>query len=341
MSFAPPKQIGGSAILTNTTQPITFSGGSATVWLGENGEVVSDPITIPGGVQAGQHITLDLYSNGHSGPVSGHFLSLSTSYFATGNQVGKEDVASASTQALARWFYISAVEAWHDSSYSTLSIIGDSISDGWNTGDNLDNRWHDFLVNRIQGLSPNTTAVAPKVAVSSAAISGNKLVLTQIGMSVSGRLARDVLGRSGVKYIVLLVGVNDFSNLDPSDYWQELAYNVIVQNYRQIITRAHSMGVSVILGTITPFGGSNLYTDSRENTRQQLNKWIRTSGVPDGFVDFDAAVRGVTVQNKLADNLNSGDNLHPNALGYKAMADIFDLSLLNKLSAGADGYTRR
>lgn len=340
MSFALPVTPGGSAVQPSTVQQITFSGGSPNIWLGENGEVVSDPITIPGGVKAGQHITLDLYSSGHVGAISGHYLALSTSYFATGNQVGKADVAGSSTQAMGRYFYLAGVEAWHDSSYSTLSVVGDSIADGWNTIDNLNNRWYDFLVDRIQGLSANTTAVAPKVAVSSAAISANKLVLTQVGMSFTGRMARDVLGRSGMKYLVMMLGVNDFANLDSSEYWQTLGYNAVIQNYRQVITRAHSMGISVIFGTLIPFGGANMYTDSKENTRQQINKWIRTSGLPDGVVDFDVAVRNATQQNIMANNLNSGDYLHPNAAGYKAMADAFDLSLLSKLSAGADGYTR-
>jgi hypothetical protein len=62
--------------------------------------------------------------------------------------------------------------------------------------------------------------------------------------------------------------------------------------------------------TITPFGG-NTYDDP-EVSRQAVNKWIRTSGVFDAVVDFDAAVRDAKNASRLDAAYDSGEGLHLN-----------------------------
>ena len=60
-----------------------------------------------------------------------------------------------------------------------------------------------------------------------------------------------------------------------------------------------------------------------------MNQWIRTSHAFDGVIDFDAAVRDPSDPLRLNPIYDTGGgHLHPNDLGYKAMADAINLELL-------------
>jgi lysophospholipase L1-like esterase len=78
---------------------------------------------------------------------------------------------------------------------------------------------------------------------------------------------------------------------------------------------------------LTPFEGANYWTAEGEAKRQALNQWIRTSAAYDGVIDFDAVTRDPGSQTKLLPQYDSGDHLHPNDAGYKAMGEAVDLRL--------------
>lgn len=67
-----------------------------------------------------------------------------------------------------------------------------------------------------------------------------------------------------------------------------------------------------------------------EIVRSALNQWIRTTDVFDGVIDFDRATRDPEHPTWLLSQYNSGDYVHPNDAGYKAMADAIDLGLFSK-----------
>ena len=69
------------------------------------------------------------------------------------------------------------------------------------------------------------------------------------------------------------------------------------------------------------------YSESKEATRQAMNKWIRSSGSFNGVIDFGTIVRDPEHPSRLAPNLAAGDHLHPNDAGYQAIADAIDLPL--------------
>jgi lysophospholipase L1-like esterase len=79
--------------------------------------------------------------------------------------------------------------------------------------------------------------------------------------------------------------------------------------------------------TITPYGGSNVYTDGGEAIRQVANEWIRESGEFDAVVDFDAATRDPRDPRRFRREADSPDLLHPGDAGYRLMAQAFDLAL--------------
>ncbi|GLZ43616.1 hypothetical protein Acsp05_72400 [Actinokineospora sp. NBRC 105648] len=77
-----------------------------------------------------------------------------------------------------------------------------------------------------------------------------------------------------------------------------------------------------------PYKGSDYYRPRGEEVRGQVNTWIRTSGEFDGVVDFDRAVADPADPDALPPAYDSGDRLHPNDAGNRAMAEAVDLALL-------------
>ena len=100
--------------------------------------------------------------------------------------------------------------------------------------------------------------------------------------------------------------------------------------FRQMVTRAHSHGIKVLGGTLTPYTGSDYYHPSpvSEADRVKLNEWIRHSGVFDGVVDFDEALRDPAHPNLLLPAYDSGDHPHPGPAGYKRMGEIVPVDAL-------------
>ncbi|GAA3262724.1 hypothetical protein [Nonomuraea helvata] len=66
-------------------------------------------------------------------------------------------------------------------------------------------------------------------------------------------------------------------------------------------------------------------TGEAETVRDTVNAWIRTSGEFDAVADFARAVADPDAPDRIRPAFDSGDHLHPNPAGYRAMADAVDL----------------
>ena len=96
---------------------------------------------------------------------------------------------------------------------------------------------------------------------------------------------------------------------------------------KTVIARAHAKGIRIVGGTITPNGGYDwpFHTAAGEKKRQAVNVWIRSSGAFDAVVNFENVVRDPQHKDRLLPAFDSGDHMHPNDAGYKAMAGAIDL----------------
>ncbi|MFI6080007.1 hypothetical protein ACIBBB_03250 [Streptomyces sp. NPDC051217] len=72
-----------------------------------------------------------------------------------------------------------------------------------------------------------------------------------------------------------------------------------------------------------------MYTPEGDKAREQVNSWIRASGVFDGVLDFDAVWRDPADPTSIRGDLHTGDYLHGNDAGYEALAKSIDLSLFD------------
>ena len=78
-----------------------------------------------------------------------------------------------------------------------------------------------------------------------------------------------------------------------------------------------------------PFYGYKLFSEELECIRNEVNQWIRFSGEYDNIIDFDEIMRDPDEIKKLKKEYDSGDHLHPNDLGAKAMTNGINLELFN------------
>jgi lysophospholipase L1-like esterase len=104
----------------------------------------------------------------------------------------------------------------------------------------------------------------------------------------------------------------------------------MIWSYQQIAARAHSRGMKVFASTLNPYGGADYYNAAGEQMRQAINSFLRTSKIFDGVIDFDKVTQDPAHPEKLLPEYDSGDHLHPNDAGYKAMGESIDLSLFTK-----------
>jgi lysophospholipase L1-like esterase len=144
------------------------------------------------------------------------------------------------------------------------------------------------------------------------------------GTAGQARFNRDALGQSGVKYVIVMHGVNDIGSSNSS-------FSTLKTAYDDLISRAHAKSLLIYGGTILPFGGntSGYDTTAHESVRQQVNDYIK-SGVFDGFIDFDAAVKDPANPTKLLPTYAQWaeqDWLHPGPAGYQKMGETVELSL--------------
>ncbi|HVS75832.1 MAG TPA: GDSL-type esterase/lipase family protein, partial [Steroidobacteraceae bacterium] len=239
-----------------TDEALTFAG-SPSVTLPAGAEFYSDPIAFDARPLSGLAITL--YLAVPPARQTSHPGSRETSFLVHGNHVADATLPGADT--IEHWFLISGVDVQEDEPGSAIVALGDSITDGHATSDNSDTRWPDDLARRLQA-SPATR----RLSVLNVGTGGNRLLLDGLGPNALARFDRDVLAQAGVRYLIVLEGINDLgtsTRLAPISAAQHtLLVHQIIAAYRQIILRAHAHGITAIGGTITPDGGSDYYHPS-------------------------------------------------------------------------------
>ncbi len=284
----------------------------------------SDPVDLA--VPALSSLTVSLYLPEPPAQQTGHPGSRSTSYLVHGDQTAAANLPGA--QTIEHWYQLAEVEVSSTPRASAIVALGDSITDGHGATTNGDDRWPDDLARRLQA-SPATRGIA----VLNQGIGGNRLLQDGLGSNALARFDRDVLAQAGVRWLILLEGINDLGTLTRDHPATAANHAALVQAmigaYRQIIERAHAHGIQVIGATITPDGQSGYYhpDDANEADRQAVNAWIRAAGHFDAVVDFDAAIRDPTDSTRMRPAFDSGDHLHPSAEGYRTMAAAIPLAL--------------
>lgn len=319
----------GSAIQPGSDQALTF-GGKPTVSIPVGGSALSDPARMK--VAALRELAISLYLPADVPVSTIHGFGNRTAYLSrTGDATAAPSFPPGDTDD-SRYF-LTDVDVTASPRAATVVAFGDSITDG--VGSKLDGygRWPDALTARLQ--SDPTTA---SIAVINAGIAGNRIlndgVDPFVGPSGLSRFDRDALDKPGVRWVLLLAGSNDISAADmlpsPKD---QVSAQQIIEGMKLLIARAHAKGIKIMGATLLPKAGVGkpfVHTAAGAAKRVAVNAWIRSSGAFDAVVDFERTMGDPQHPDHLLPAYDSGDHLHPNEAGYKAMAELIDLRLIAK-----------
>ena len=310
-----PVQIGavrvGLADGKAADSPLTFSG-QAAVSIPAGATVTSDPVALALVPLARLRVTS--YLPLRTPVASFHWGAQQTLHIGAGTASGR--------------LFLNAVMVETAEKGRTVVALGDSITDGNGSTPDADRRWPDVLAQR---LAPHGVAVA------NAGISGGRLLRDGMGQNALARFEHDVLAQPGVSDVIVLLGINDIgwpgSPFAPAE--APVTLDELTVGYRQLVAAAHVRGVRVTAGTLPPFEGAlegtpyaGHYSPSKDKLRGALNAWIRSAGVFDAVVDFDAVLRDPAHPRRMRGDYDSGDHLHPGDAGYRAMAGAIDIATM-------------
>jgi lysophospholipase L1-like esterase len=315
----------GAALVAGSDRQLLF-GGRATVAIPAGAALLSDPVNL--NVPPFADLAVSLYLPGASRATTLHNAALQTSYVSTaGNYSASPSLPL--QRSIATWPFLSEVDV--SGAYSGLAAsnavvaFGDSITDGQASSANGNRRWPDLLARRLQ----LELGVAGNIGVANRGISANSLLKDYPEAMLAGqrglaRFDRDVLVTTGVRWVIVLIGINDIVYSSGSN---PIPVDSLINGHLQLVARARAAGLRAIGATLTPFEGHSYYTAARENVRKRFNDWMRGSGGYDAMVDFDLALRDPARPTRLRAAVDSGDHLHPNNAGYQALAQAVPLTL--------------
>jgi lysophospholipase L1-like esterase len=250
-----------------------------------------------------------------------HDVAQQTNFKAAGNQTERSVLAAA--QEITAWYLLKAVDVEAASNGGAIAALGDSITDGVGSTRNANKRWPNLLAERLQ--SQRRTR---GLSVIDLGISGNRILHDGTGVNMLARLDRDVLTQSGVKFLIVLEGINDIGRAtrekNPDDI---VSAGDLAWGLSQLAERAHQFGIKVFVATLTPVSRQSSVARAE---RMELNRLIRSNAILDGVVEFDGATQDPTDPAKLRTEFDCGDGLHPSDAGYAAMARAIDQSVFKR-----------
>ncbi|HEY5330547.1 MAG TPA: SGNH/GDSL hydrolase family protein [Acidobacteriaceae bacterium] len=315
MALAPK----GSEVQSTTA--LAFHG-EASVTIPPGALVLSDPVAL--NLPALSDVAISLFLPAQTiTSITQHSAAYQTNWMVEGNHVADKSLDGASK--FGSWRFVKGVEVLASANGGAIVAFGDSITDGAHSTLDTNSRWPDVLAARLH--ADKKTA---GLAVLNEGIGGNRLLHDIAGPSALARFDRDVLGQTGVRYLIVLEGINDIGRtakpLRPSD---PVTTPQILMALEQIIDRAHAHGIKVYGATLTPYHSAKYASADGETMRAAENAFIR-SGKFDGVIDFDKATQDPANLLEFLPADDSGDHLHPNDAGYKVMGNSIDLKLFEK-----------
>jgi len=362
---------GGANIVAGSDRALTFSGNPSIV-IPPGAPVLSDPVDLDVPALSDLAVSLHLPETVQAATI--HGSAFQTNYVSLpGNFTGAATLPTDRT--ITAWPFLTEVDVSAPGS-AAIVALGDSITDGAVTTTDANRRWPDLLALRLQttrdlatGAAASTgsageqearkqagtgnaaavtanvtalTALNTRLSVINRGIGGNRLLRDPgeqplFGRAALARFDRDVLATAGVRYLVVLIGINDIGHPGTGTIPASEAPTAqdLIAGYRQLIARAHAKGIAVYGATLTPFEGTvfpGYYTPEKEQVRQAVNNWIRSGDEFDGVIDFERAVRDPANPTRMLPAYDSGDHLHPNDLGMQAMANAIPLQLFRSVA---------
>jgi lysophospholipase L1-like esterase len=302
----------GSAIIAGTDHEVRFAHRNYAV-VAPGSSLVSDPIRMK--LPRLVDVAVSFYLPEDPGPITWHPSAHWTNYRAHGDVSGRTELPESVTTG--SYYFLSGIDVQGKGLTGTVVTLGASITEGYKATDDADDRWPEVLAERLVHQDPG-------VGVLNEAISGNRLLHAGAGPSAESRFERDVVEQSGVRWVIFADDpINDLGSTRPPP-----TLRALIEGTEQLIAAAHRRHIRFYCSTLTPFEGASYWTPAEEVTREQYNDFIRgrSSGC-DAVIDQDAITHDPAHPTQFLPAYDSGDHLHPNDAGHRAIAEGIDLSL--------------
>lgn len=313
---------GRTPLTVAATRVTTDHGSAAVTFDGAEGlsvpagaEAVSDPVELP--VDAGTDVVLSLYLPEPTGLASYSPKPMETAYLGAGNQVAAAVLAGA--EPADGRYYVAGVDVPAPDGTRLAVAFGDSWFEGVGSTVGANHRAVDFLNRRL-----------PRGWVVNQGIAGNRLLRDEVGEHALARFDRDVLSVPGASHVLVHLGINDLG-LPGMVGEPPATAEALIGGLTTLAGRAHAAGTAILVATIGPFAGAaypGVSTPAGLAARRDVNDWIRTSDAFDAVFDVAEAVGNPDAPDFIHPELDSGDGMHPNDRGARAIADAVDLDTL-------------
>jgi lysophospholipase L1-like esterase len=309
---------GGPDIDATSDQPVTFHGkNSVTVAKGEiaYSDVIDFKVPALGDVA----VSMYLPSTTPISDVTAHVFNENANYFAPGDVSAQASLPNPTS--IFQYYFFTGLDVQNAAATGSVAAVGASITDGFASSFETNHRWPNFLANFLH-------AAGIQVGVLNEGLSGNQLLSDNdplYGVSAEHRFTRDALNQPGVQWVIFSDDpINDLGN-------PTIPASRLISGIKSLINRAHAKNLKFLCSTLTPFQGASSWTQEGETTREAINDWIRSANSGcDAIIDQDMATHDPKNPERYRPAYDSGDHLHPNDNGYRAIAKAVPLAAFSQ-----------
>ena len=282
-------------------------------------EINSDPV--PFAVHAGDKLSVSLYLAEATQMNAGVLITgpLSKGFYSYGNHE-KEAMLPLELTRNTHWYYfLNTVDVLTEERNHCLICYGDSITA---------QSWPDDLQLRVWQLGIRSLSVVRR------AVSGTRILrqydsITYQAYGLKGATRFPIeMNTAGADAVLIQHGINDIIHPVGEEVnifrpWSDLpTVEEMTEGVKTLyIDHARALGMKVYGGTLLPIFGWRTYAPFRNDMRNAFNRWLKTTELLDGCVDFDAAVCDPAHPERFGEGCDSGDHLHPSEAAYQRMAD--------------------
>ncbi|MBR2131055.1 MAG: lipase, partial [Oscillospiraceae bacterium] len=302
-----------------------FSGGVRKMTIPAGGTLVTDPLEIK--LREWELIEVSFYLEDFTLMRSVVFARgpLSEGLYANGDQTETAHIDIVTSKKTHLFYFLSNVSVLTQKENRAVVCYGDSITA---------QDWPDYLAMRCFQEGFHKTAVIRR-ATSGSRILRQYSCLTyeSYGLMGSNRFSHEV-PTDGADVVIIQQGINDIIHPvgEEINIFRPMSdlptVEQLIEGLKNYIAQARSFGYRVYVGTLLPMGGWRTDAPFRQEMRHAYNQFIRTTGLIDGYIDFDKALEDPQRPNWFAPEYDSGDHLHPSPAGYERMAQEIPAELL-------------
>ena len=275
--------------------------------------VVSDALRFE--LPALSDLTVSLYLPSAPGSITWHPSAHGINFMAHGDHSSAPSLPN--PEKTGSFYFLTGVDVQGNALHGAVVTLGASITEGYKATDGSHREWPAILAERL-------VAQHLGVGVLNEGISGNRLLQPGSGPSAATRFQSDVLQQTGVRWVIFSDDpINDLGSTKPFP-----ALDQLIGATERLIAAARRHHIRFYCSTLTPYEGANYWSPTEEVIREQFNDFIRGTGSGcDAVIDQDRATHDPGHPTRFLPAYDSGDHLHPNDAGHRAIAEAFDLSL--------------